>query len=144
MEKKTTAAGQIEWTFEEGPVQAAKLFLPEGDGIRPLVAVMGSDEGEEWFRGADAALLLVSVRDWNRDLSPWPAKAVFRDGDFSGGGEETLRVLEKTLLPLVLAEYPAEECWCMGYSLGGPLGPVGEPEELSLFALCRGLRVVLV
>lgn len=40
-------------------------------------------------------LLAVVVDDWNRDLSPWPAPAVFANADFGGGAKETLAFIEK-------------------------------------------------
>lgn len=38
-------------------------------------------------------LTAVMVGDWNRDLSPWEAPAVFGKEDFGGGAAETLRKL---------------------------------------------------
>lgn len=35
-------------------------------------------------------LIAVKVNDWNYDLSPWKAPAVFGKEDFGGGAEETL------------------------------------------------------
>ena len=35
-------------------------------------------------------LITVKVNDWNYDLSPWKAPAVFGKEDFGGGAEETL------------------------------------------------------
>lgn len=35
-------------------------------------------------------LLAVKVNDWNRDLSPWQAPAVFGNDDFGDGAKETL------------------------------------------------------
>jgi hypothetical protein len=43
----------------------------------------------------DFHLIALKVRDWNRDLSPWPAPAVFGNEDFGDGAADTLaRVLE--------------------------------------------------
>ena len=41
-------------------------------------------------------LAAVKVQDWNRDLSPWPAPAVFGNEDFGDGAARTLEMI-KTL-----------------------------------------------
>ena len=46
--------------------------------------------------GMDFFLIAYKVEDWNRDLSPWPAPAVFGKADFDGGAE--------TILPEVLED----------------------------------------
>lgn len=58
-------------------------------------------------------LIALKVKDWNRDLSPWRAPAVFGDEGFGGGAEETLSS--------VLAETADEtRRYCIGgYSLAG-------------------------
>lgn len=38
----------------------------------------------------DFYLIAVKVRDWNADLSPWPAPAVFGKEDFGNGAADTL------------------------------------------------------
>ena len=65
-----------------------------------LLIHMGQDEPalSERLRGltkAGYALSIVPVTDWNRDLSPWPAPAVFGSDAFGGGAEATLRELLK-------------------------------------------------
>ena len=45
--------------------------------------------------GRDFCLIALVVDDWNRDLSPWKAPAVFGQEDFGGGAGKTLEeVLE--------------------------------------------------
>lgn len=39
------------------------------------------------------------VEDWNRELTPWDAPAVFGHEDFGHGAQETLTFLEEQLLP---------------------------------------------
>jgi len=94
-----------------------------------LILVNGeAGEGEELFRlcaeGTNRpwALAAVACGDWNRDLSPWPAPAVFRGGgDFAGGGKEWLRKIENEALPALRAKLgcPDAPCWLAGYSLAG-------------------------
>ena len=65
--------------------------------------------------------------DWSRDLSPWPAKAVFRNGeDFKGQADKYLEKIIAEVIPSldIKAEYYA----LAGYSLAG------------LFALYAGYR----
>ena len=43
----------------------------------------------------DFRLIAVKIENWNRDLSPWKAKAVFGKEDFGNGAKETLdRILK--------------------------------------------------
>ncbi len=44
---------------------------------------------------SDFCLIAIKVNDWNRDLSPWKAPAVFGKEDFGGGAEETLQEVLK-------------------------------------------------
>lgn len=60
--------------------------------------------------------------DWNRDLSPWPAKAVFRgQPDFVGGAGEYLRELTECIVPKVeeQLEYVPARRILAGYSMAG-------------------------
>ena len=63
--------------------------------------------------GDDFYLIALKVDDWNYDLSPWTAPAVFGDEAFGGGAEETLS--------RVLAELndSGKKYYIGGYSLAG-------------------------
>lgn len=65
------------------------------------------------IKAADFRLIALKVNDWNRDLSPWKAPAVFGSEDFGDGAMETLAaVLEETA--------DAGKRYCIGgYSLAG-------------------------
>jgi predicted alpha/beta superfamily hydrolase len=64
----------------------------------------------------------MKVNNWNNDLSPWKAEAVFGRGDFEGRGDETLEeVLRET-------EDQEKEYIIGGYSLAG---------LFALWASCR-------
>ena len=56
----------------------------------------------------EKSFLLVSflVKDWNQDLSPWCAPAVFRKEDFGKGAGETLAFIEKMLIPEIGRIFP--------------------------------------
>jgi len=67
-------------------------------------------------------LLAVSGEDWNRDLSPWAAPAVFRKGgDFSGGAGRHLSFLCEKVIPLTEEKLGLHVVrrGLMGYSLAG-------------------------
>ena len=72
--------------------------------------------------GGDFHLIAARVRDWNRDLSPWQAPAVFGKEGFGDGAEDTLKEI------LELAGGEEKKIILGGYSLAG------------LFALWAGYR----
>ena len=71
----------------------------------------------------DFFLIAFKVDDWNNDLSPWKAPAVFGKEDFGGGASKTLEEL------LTLCDDKEKTYYIGGYSLAG------------LFALTVGDRV---
>ncbi len=71
---------------------------------------------------ADFQLIALQVDDWNRDLSPWQAPAVFGREDFAGGAAGTLSAL------LPLCEDRSRRYILGGYSLAG---------LFALWASCR-------
>lgn len=75
---------------------AARVILvqPVGQHELPLI----DDEIVQIGQMTDRPFryLAVQVENWNRDLSPWPAPAVFGDEDFGDGAEALL----EEILPL--------------------------------------------
>ena len=65
------------------------------------------------------ALVAFAVEDWNRELSPWKAPAVFGNEDFGDGAEETLSFIENNLLPFISERYGSLPVIMGGYSLAG-------------------------
>ena len=67
--------------------------------------------------GKDFLLIAMKVGNWNHDLTPWGAKAVFGSEDFGDGAEDTLKaVLEELRL------YDRRKKFYIGgYSLAGLL-----------------------
>ena len=59
----------------------------------------------------DFCLLAVKVDNWNRDLSPWQAPAVFGNDDFGDGARETLTEILK------LCQEEGKAYYLGGYSL---------------------------
>ena len=72
--------------------------------------------------GADFRLIAVKVADWDHDLSPWPAPAVFGDRGFGDGAEAFLEQI------LTLCRDPEKTYVIGGYSLAG---------LFALWAVCR-------
>ena len=62
---------------------------------------------------ADFCLIAFRVEDWNRDLSPWKAPAVFGNEDFGGGAAETLSTVRAGVGD------EAKRYYIGGYSLAG-------------------------
>ena len=54
---------------------------------------------------SDFYLIALKVNDWNKDLSPWKAPAVFGSQDFGDGAQETLRFVLEEMLPALLQRY---------------------------------------
>ena len=62
------------------------------------------------------------VNDWNKDLSPWKAKAVFGKKNFEGAARETLDDLCGSFIPQLKKEHDLDDDICVilgGYSLAG-------------------------
>ena len=106
--------------------QGGELLLQTSASPSFLIVHM-SDRDEGLFRlirslsGESFALASFGVQDWNRDLSPWPAEAVFGDEPFGNGGRQTLDLIEGTLLPRLRQELGLGDIPVIlgGYSLAG-------------------------
>ena len=69
------------------------------------------------------------IEDWNKELSPWEAPAVFGKENFGSGAPETLMYITGSLIPFIKNEYRGiTDFYLGGYSLAG------------LFALWAGYR----
>ena len=65
--------------------------------------------------GQSFCLKAVRVHEWNDDLSPWPAPAVFGNDNFGGCAARTLRFLQEEVLP----GGTFRQAFIGGYSLAG-------------------------
>ena len=76
---------------------------------------------------ADFRLIAVKVGDWNRDLSPWEAPAVFGREDFGDGAADTLAEI------LDLCGDRTRNYYLGGYSLAGlfALWAAGQTDAFS-------------
>ena len=82
--------------------------------------------------GQDFCLKAIRVNNWNQDLSPWPAPAVFGNEGFGEGAAETLAYLLREVLPdSSVSEKAVKRIFLGGYSLAG------------LFALWAGYQTDL-
>ena len=68
----------------------------------------------------DFCLTAVKVNDWNKDLSPWPAPAVFGNEDFGDGAAETLEfLLSEVVSDTDISKPSKQRLFIGGYSLAG-------------------------
>jgi hypothetical protein len=62
----------------------------------------------------------IEGNDWNRDLSPWPAKSMFPDeSDFEGKASEWLQKLTSEIIPQIEVNLQITRRIIAGYSLAG-------------------------
>lgn len=72
--------------------------------------------------GMELFLIAYRVEDWNRELSPWEAPAVFGDQAFGCGAKDTLHFLTETVisyLQQLCGEGREHTLYLAGYSLAG-------------------------
>ena len=106
------------------------ILLPEQtDSPLPLVLINDDMNSEkqiyELCDRQPFILASLSGFDWNRDLSPWPCKAVFRNGeDFAGGADAYLDRILSDILPAIRKQLDEKNIGVTytalaGYSLAG-------------------------
>ena len=98
--------------YEFGDAGAETVLIQPVDdhdlsGIENEVSLIAESCGKS-FR-----LIAVKVDNWNVDLSPWKAPAVFGKEDFGGGAEDTLAEILK------LCSDESKTYYIGGYSLAG-------------------------
>lgn len=97
-------------------------YLGSGDPVFYIHDDM--ERAEALYEGSskDFTLAVIDDADWNRDLSPWRAEKVFKDGeDFSGGAEAYLNRLINVIIPEAEAGQGLRPLkrGIIGYSLAG-------------------------
>lgn len=100
-------------TIQEFGNKAARSVL-----VQPVDMLDLSETENEYsvirdMSGADFKLAAFGVQDWNHDLSPWKAPAVFGKEDFGDGAKETLREI------LNYCSDSSKTYYLGGYSLAG-------------------------
>ena len=106
--------------FEDIGVTA---YLPDEGFSAAVWTFMHGGEAENVIKLLNLpkpALFCVEV-DWNRELSPWKAKAVFGDEDFSGEADGFIEKLVENIIPNVENSLNITNCKRIiaGYSLAG-------------------------
>ena len=93
------------------PQASVVLIQPVGDHDLPEIEDEVLQIGE--LTGLEFQMIAVKVDDWNRELSPWKAPAVFGNEDFGEGAEELLQKI------LQLCAEDNKTYYLGGYSLAG-------------------------
>ncbi|MBO4716314.1 MAG: hypothetical protein J5599_00275 [Spirochaetales bacterium] len=103
----------IRSTAPDASLVVLNTFEGEGALVFDLVGSMTD---------ADFSILEVSGMDWNRDLSPWEAPAVFKnDAPFGGKADDYLHELTEKVIPAAVSEMGSKpkSVFIAGYSLAG-------------------------
>ena len=87
------------------------LIQPVGDHDLPEIENEVAEIKK--LTSVDFQLIAVKVEDWNRELSPWEAPAVFGNEGFGNGAEDTLAEI------LTLCSDKSKNYYIGGYSLAG-------------------------
>ena len=104
------------------------LFRAEKADCPLIVFHSFSDEGEAVYQelrkqnAAECNFLSIAIHDWQREMSPWPAAALSKDGeDFSGGADAYLESLLSAILPWATERIHGKASFIgiAGYSLAG-------------------------
>ena len=122
-------------TYDYGDRESSTVLIQMvGDhdmaGIENEVRLIRELSGTDDFR-----LIAVKVDNWNDDLSPWEAPAVFGQDGFGGGAERTLQFLkDEVIAPIVLHDKDVK-FYIGGYSLAG-LFAIWSIYQIDIFAGC--------
>ena len=98
--------------FEYGTKDAAFVLLQMVDE-HDLASIEEETALIQESTGADFRLIACRVHDWNTELSPWEAPAVFGRQDFGSGAKDTLQAI------IPLCEDRTKSYCIGGYSLAG-------------------------
>ena len=113
----------------EKRIQKKKCFLYKNGETDALLiqAINGHDlklldqEVEIIESRANRPFMLAAflIEDWNYELSPWEAPAVFGRENFGSGAAKTLSFITDSLLPELYGAEGEKRCFLGGYSLSG-------------------------
>ena len=99
-------------TFEFGDPKAPVCLIQPVDD-HDLEGIRNEYEKIRELTDMDFCLTAVKVNDWNKDLSPWEAPAVFGIENFGSGASDTLKEI------LSLCTDKDKKYYIGGYSLAG-------------------------
>jgi predicted alpha/beta superfamily hydrolase len=107
--------------YDDSSLHYPVVYVNGGEGLAGII-----DGIEGRFKTDCREFLLLGIQpvNWNDDFSPWPAPAVYQDGEaFGGGALKYLDFLIHTVKPFIDAAYRTEKgpqaTVLAGYSLGG-------------------------
>lgn len=87
-----------------------------------ILWIMGEHE-KQYFdfmqKQLPCSLVAFQCQNWNHDLSPWQAQAVFKNQDFSGQGKHTFEIIVKEIVPWLQLHFHFQRLYIVGYSLAG-------------------------
>lgn len=130
MERTVSCSPYTLTVLWEDPAAPALYTVSEAGDARGLFASLPATR---------PTLVCIEGVDWDRDLSPWAAKKVFRGGeDFSGGADAFLQALLTELISA--AETGLSPAWraVFGYSLAG-LFSLWAMTQTDVFARCASV-----
>lgn len=105
------------------------VTVVKGDPESQLIVL--NSFGDEWKKTEEAltslgrpshSLLAVTDMEWEKDLSPWKAAAVFKgEKDFTGGADQYIEVLTKKIIPEAVKAngLNPKAVYICGYSMAG-------------------------
>ena len=99
-------------TYEYGSPQADNVLIQMVDD-HDMEFLENEIAAIRRFTSVDFRLIAVRVRDWNADLSPWPAPPAFGKEPFAGRAGETLEFVRG------LCAETGKNYYIGGYSLAG-------------------------
>lgn len=105
-----------------GSPKAESLILCGMENFMPKEIETTGQSFAQKSSAKNAALLIFETKDWNGELSPWPAKQAFGEEPFTGKGKETLQWIQETLLPFAKEKNwisKETKLYMAGYSLSG-------------------------
>lgn len=120
--------------FLYGNADAANVLIQMVDE-HDLASIENEYEEIKSRTKADFCLKAVKVKSWNKDLSPWEAKAVFGREDFGFGARQTLDEI------LTLCGDRQKKYFIGGYSLAG-LSLCGQPTRLKYLTELQRLHLL--
>ena len=88
------------------------IFSDDNDSVSRELELVRHETGK------DILIAAVAVDDWNRDLSPWEAEAVFGEEGFGSGAGKTLEYILAETVPDARAT-KSTKLYLGGYSLAG-------------------------
>ena len=104
-----------EWTLD-----GLRICAFEEKTSAPAVYVHMSAEEAEALADERWSVVAIDGVDWGCDLTPWPAKTVFRgQPDFAGGADAHLKRLTEQVVPMVERALEPRSRMLAGYSLAG-------------------------